>query len=170
MLIFLITSVVDKIKEKMEGINTFTAKIIQTTYLQGQKTVYMGNVYIKRPFFFRWELYEPEKYVVVSNGDSTWIFYRGEIVSQPMPYNLSDFLRGNYEGFKVKETKVRNGWKLKLTSEEPVGFDSIVVFITKDYLLKRVKIYNFSDWIDIHFKSIKLNVDISDSLFLKPQP
>lgn len=169
-MVFLMASVIDNIKGKMEGTNTFKAEIVQTTYFQGQKTVYKGNVYIKKPSFFRWELYEPEKYVVISNGDSTWIFYKGEVMSQPMPYNLSDFLRGNYEGFDVKETNIRDGWKLKLTSEETVGFDSIVVFITKDYLPKRVKIYNFSDWIEINFKNIKLNVEISDSLFLKPQP
>ena len=169
MILAVLSSVLDSIKLKMEGITSFRAGIEQTTYVQMKKTVYRGEVFIKRPSFFRWDLKEPERYIVVANADSSWILYKGELISQSVPYNLSDLLKGDYSGFEVKEINVRNGWKLVLTSPAAVGFDSIVVFIGRDYLPKSLKIYNFSDRIEINFRNVKTNINIPDSLFLKPK-
>ncbi len=167
---FIFTNLLDSIKVKMDGIISFKANVEQISYFGGKRTVYRGEVFIKKPYFFRWDLKEPERYVVVANADSSWISYRGEVLSQGIPYNLSNLLKGDYSGFEVNEVKAREGWKLVLTSQEVVGFDSILVFIRKDHLPKSIKIYNFSDRIEINFKNAKINVDIPDSLFLKPRP
>ncbi len=169
MIIYVLSYIVDDIKSKMDKVSTFYAEIEQITYLQGSSTTYKGFVYIKKPSFFRWELYEPERYIVIASGDSSWVYYNGEIMSQPVPYKLSDFLSGKYEGFKVKERKIRGGWRLKLTPEEAYGFDSIIVTVSKDYLPRRITIFNFSDYIDINFKKIKLNEKLPDSLFVRPR-
>ncbi len=169
MLLFInIASVVKDLQHRMEEVKTFKAKIEQTTFLQGRKTVYKGMVYLKKPDLFRWELMEPERYIVVTSGDSSWIYYNGEVSSQPVPYNLSSFLSGKYESFKVVERRTRDGWKLIMTSDSLFGFDSIVVEIDRNLLPKSIKIYNFSDWIDIKFKNVKLNEEIPDDLFVKP--
>jgi outer membrane lipoprotein-sorting protein len=167
---FIFSSVLDSISVKMAGINSFRADVEQVAYVQGKKTIYRGEVFVKKPSFFRWDLKEPERYIVVANADSSWILYKGEVMSQSIPYNLSELLKGDYSGFNVKEIKVKGGWKLLLTSPEAVGFDSMVVFIGKDYLPRSLKIYNFSDWVEIKFSNIRTNLNIPDSLFLKPKP
>jgi len=163
MLPFLLSGVVDDIKRMYDTVRTFRADVVQEVKF-GNLVVYKGKVYLKKPDFFRWELTDPEEYVIVARGDSSWVKYRGEIYSQPVPYDLKSLLMGDYSSLNVEERRRDRRWILKITSER-VGYDSLLVFIREDLLPERIEAFQDENYIKITLKDPQVNVEIPDSLF-----
>ena len=163
MLVLLLSGVVDDIRRMYDTVRTFQADIVQEVKF-GNLVVYKGKVYLKKPDFFRWELTEPEEYVIVARGDSSWVKYRGEIYSQPVPYDLKSLLMGDYSSLNVEEKRRDGRWALKITSEK-VGYDSLLVFLRENLLPERIEAFQDENYIKITLKDPQVNVEIPDSLF-----
>ncbi len=163
MLVLLLSGVVDDIKRVYDTVRTFRADVVQEVKF-GNLVVYKGRVYLKKPDLFRWELTEPEEYIIVAKGDSSWVKYRGEIYSQPVPYDLKSLLMGDYSSLNVEERRRDGRWVLRITSEK-VGYDSLVVFLRENLLPERIEAFQDENYIKITLKDPQVNVEIPDSLF-----
>jgi len=160
---FLAAGLLEDIKGLYDTLRTFKARITQEVKF-GNVITYHGWVYLKKPSYFRWELVEPEEYIIVARGDSSWVKYGGEIYSQPVPYNLKSLLMGDYSSLKVKEVK-RDGMRVLKVIGEHTGYDSLLVYLRKDLLPKRIVAFSNENYIDITLSDIQTNVEIPDSLF-----
>ncbi len=163
MLWFFTLNVVDDIKRIYDTVRTFEADVVQEVKF-GNVAVYRGKVYLKKPDLFRWELTDPEEYIIVARGDSSWVKYQGEIYSQPVPYDLKSLLMGDYSALNVEERREGDRTVLKITSEK-VGYDSLLVYLRKDLLPERIEAFQAENYVKITLKNHRVNVPLPDSLF-----
>ena len=163
MLYLLYAGVIEDIKRIYDTLRTFRADVVQEVKF-GNVVVYRGRVYLKKPDLFRWELTEPEEYIIVARGDSSWVKYQGEIYSQPVPYDLKSLLMGDYSALNVEERRRGGRVLLKITSDR-VGYDSLLVYLRKDLLPERIEAFSDRNYVKITLKNVAVNVEVPDSLF-----
>ncbi len=163
MLHLLYAGILDDIKRIYDTLRTFRANVVQEVKF-GNVVVYRGSVYLKKPDLFRWELNDPEEYIIVARGDSSWVKYQGEIYSQPVPYDLKSLLMGDYSALHVEERRRGRRIILKITSDR-VGYDSLLVYLRRDLLPERIEAFSDEDYVKITLKNVAVNVEVPDSLF-----
>ncbi|MBI1987523.1 MAG: outer membrane lipoprotein chaperone LolA [Nitrospinae bacterium] len=186
--------IVDRVQKKYEGTQGFTADFEQTTRLAAFKKeqVSSGKVFMKKPGRMRWEYQSPEKQLIVSDGDTLWIYNAS--LHQVIENKLSKaydsktpglFLTGMgklTEDFQVRFSpdlpQALGGgtpsgagpYTLELSPKDPQlqqNLSRLVITVNpKDYLVEKSVAYDpLGNVTALHFSNIRVNVGLPLSLF-----
>ncbi|MBU0543803.1 MAG: outer membrane lipoprotein carrier protein LolA [Proteobacteria bacterium] len=148
--------VITKIENRY-SVPGFSARFIQESTLKAMEItdIATGKMFVKRPGMMRWEYEKPEKQVVVTDGESLWIYRPGE--NQVMVGKAPEFfgtgkgatflsdIRIIRRNFSVSINKDKDGYIVLelLPKEKKADVARIYISILKrDYEISRIGINN----------------------------
>jgi outer membrane lipoprotein carrier protein len=148
--------VISKIENRY-SVPGFTARFIQESTLKAMQLtdIATGKMFVKRPGMMRWEYEKPEKQIVVTDGESFWIFRPGE--NQVMVGKAPEFfgagkgatflsdVRIIRRNFSVSLAKDRDGHIVLELIPKQKKADVAKIYISvlkKDYDISRIAIIN----------------------------
>ena len=74
-----INEVINKIQYFYDHISSLKAVFVQETlFPDGRREIRKGKVWIKKPGKMRWEYSEPERFLIISNGEKLFVYYPEE--------------------------------------------------------------------------------------------
>jgi outer membrane lipoprotein carrier protein len=177
------TDVLKKVEEKYKGIETLSMDFSQKiTYSStGQKTTFDGRILLARPNRMRMSVTEPDTQLLVSSGDSLWIYLKS--ANQVFLYDLKEesfpqvgtLIFGMSKEFMSQLlAKTRDSYVLKLKPlEESKYYDSLHVRVSrKSLLIGGLTIFDRqANRIEYTFTKTKTNPEIGESQFrFEPPP
>ena len=176
------TEVVQKLQEKYEKIQSFSAHFQQRFQSHNSQFEEFGTVLMKKPGRMYWEYRQPTSKVFVSNGKRIYFYVPKDNqvmvsdleldgVSTPLLFLLGkgEFQEDFQVGFEWQEEAYQPGnLLLRLTPKRPQGEYShlILEIVPSSYLIYRLSVIeligNRNDYIFTEFRD---NVTISDRQF-----
>ena len=169
--------------EQLARIDTYQAEFIQKQYSsdkQLQKTL-TGIIKLKKPQLFFWEVTEPEKLLVVSNGEDVWNF--DEELEQAVKYTLNHDVKGTpialltskaedldaeywVERLDASNCFDEDAYCYQMKPKDPEkGFDKIHLGLEDDKI-KFLKVWDvFGNITEYKFEKAKSNMALSDKIF-----
>lgn len=177
--------VVNRVQARYEKTGDFSANFQQTSTLASLKKEQSaaGKVYIQKPGKMRWEYQSPEKQLIVSDGETVWVYNPGlgQVIENPLS-NAYDsktpalFLAGvgNLKKdfdirFSPRQTDPQKGnYLLELMPKDPqLYLSKLEILINRDdYAVERSTAYDpQGNVITLQFSNIQTNVGLSTSIF-----
>lgn len=176
-----LNDIMDRVEAKYSQTG-FSADFTQEATLKalGITDTASGTILVKRPGMMRWEYNQPEKQLIITNGDRLWI-YRPED-QQVITGNAPDFFKnGKGAGFlsdmKILKKKfsitlegmgVEDDYILKLVPNEKV-LDISYIYLNiskKTFLIQQIISYNsFEDETKILLHHVKFQNEIDNIMF-----
>jgi outer membrane lipoprotein carrier protein len=176
-----IDEVLNKIQYFYENIKTIKADFLQETiFLDGNKEIRTGKVWIKKPGKFRWEYQSPEKFLIISDGVKIFVYYpeEKEVLIYPSGKMISSQLalgfmsgRGNIrKDLKLENFEIINDkeWKisfLPLTKDTYIEKIVLTVNLNTGEVREFYFINTAGEKIKIVFKNLNYNSELKNSLF-----
>lgn len=179
--------IVKGVESTYKGIESLRADFVQTTRspAMGTEDKQKGKLHLKRPRKMRMEFTGADSKLVVTNGESIWIYSPSD--KQVYVYKdlgggagmgvLLDDLDKLDEHFDVKVLDKQGGaekrsYLLELVPREQAGFKKLHVEISrKKYTLERLVIIDQMDnQTELAFSQVKMNVAMPDSDFAFEAP
>ncbi len=176
-----IDKILSQVEKRYQG-SGFAADFFQATTLSAMKITdtAKGHAYFKRPGMMRWEYHHPDKYKIITDGNTLWI-YRPEDKQVAMGEFPSFFGDGKGAGFLSNISMIRkkfivslgeslneNQYVLKLWPKEK-GLDVSVVHLTiskKTNDIIKITTYNvYGDETRIELKNFDYDILVDDALF-----
>lgn len=176
-----VDEILDKIEARYSG-SGFSARFDQRSTIKAMDitdTAY-GNVMIKRPEKMRWEYEAPERQIIITNGETLWVYRPDD--KQVMVGKAPDYLGGGKgagflsnirnirKNFNVtlSETKAHGFYTLKLVPENK-NYDVSAIYLkiseaTAD-LVQIVTYNSYQDETRISLKDFKYQQTFDDDLF-----
>lgn len=172
-------AVISGLQKKYDSIDSIRADFTQEVSSKGmgsQKSE--GKVWFKKPGKMRWEYQRPSKDLIVSDGDTIWLYQPdlNQVIEKKASSGSSsmatDFLSGI--GKIEKDFQVRlsgsegRDYLLTLTPrEEDPGIMRLSLSVDKaTFLVKRTVLTDhFGNRTTVVFRNIKTNASMRDSLF-----
>ena len=167
----------EKLSELLNGFTTFQANFTQVTQ-DGQLEVLQkssGNMMLMRPGYFRWETQHPDHQIVITNGNTLWIYdvdlqqaTKQSIKNTPMnPAKLLsgkvDLLLKQFSVTMIPHSKIL---VFQLTPKNPKQqFRSIAIAFKHDKLYRIQIRTNLEQTSTFTFSHIKMNKKLSPALF-----
>ena len=139
-----LTRTVDALQARYENVRDLRARFVQTTrpaHMAGsasEPTVSAGRMVVEKPAKMRWEYEEPDESLVVSDGESLWMYDPGFGEAQRLPVG-EGLLSGAAVSFLLGEGDLRRDFEirlvscdaeraeLELTPREPASFEKLRV-------------------------------------------
>lgn len=176
--------VVEKLQKKYESISSIEASFTQDVFTVSlnRSEATEGRVFFKKPGKWKWLYNDPSRGVITSNGKKVWIFEPdfNQVIEKDVDAVNSgittDFLTGvgNLErDFDIRLTEEKAGtWLLELAPKTQIpNVKKLFLEVDRARLLviKTVVSDYLGNRTEISFKDLKINPQISDSVFeLKP--
>lgn len=176
---------IDEVKARYSSINTISAKFIQYSLnkASAMREQSSGTVYISKPGKMRWEYVEPEKRLIVSDGEKVWAYLpeQGQVyVSRfndaylsrtPFAFfvgkgNLKDEFTITYSVIDDKDRGTIHVLDLK-PHKPRMNLSRLVLNIDKKSLfIIKSDLYDLmGNLISIEFREISVDPDIPQTLF-----
>lgn len=114
---------VDALQGRYENVRDARARFVQTTRpahtggIAPEPVRSSGRMVVQKPARMRWEYEEPEESLVVSDGESLWIYDPGFGEAQRLPVD-EGFLSGAAVSFLLGEGDLRRDFEIRLVSCE----------------------------------------------------
>ncbi len=177
------TDVLKKVEGKYKDIKTLSMDFSQKiTYSStGQKNIFNGHILLARPDRMRMSVTDPDTQLLVSSGDSLWIYLKE--ANQVFLYDLKEeaypqvgtLIFGLSKEFASQLlTKTQESFVLRLAPlEESKYYDSLYVRVSrKSYLIGGLTIFDRqANRIEYTFTKTKTNPEIRESQFrFEPPP
>lgn len=175
--IFLLLTGVKNEKALWEKIKNFylNLKTISGEFLQrecdeetGICLEYRGKFYIKKPYYLRLEIKEPEKWLVIADKESIYFYYKDSL-SQKLPVNEFNpfliFFTFTKDTLipKIKE-KGKKYYSLNFSFKD---YQLSLQVRKKELLIDKIDYQWEKKKLEIFLYSQKLNKVLADSLFIK---
>lgn len=172
-----------KLQETYDRTTSFSAEFeqITATKLSRRERHGSGTLLIKKPGFMRWDYLEPERQVIVSDGDSISMYFAEAeqmIIMPAQEYLQSDvtyaFFAGTGNILQDFEVGVVGADyccgpdpDLMLTPKVPhPQVEYLYLWLTESFLISRMQIADhYGSLTDLKFTNIKLNIKIDDDDF-----
>lgn len=143
--------------ESRYSVPGFTARFIQESTLKSMQLtdIATGKMFVKRPGMMRWEYEKPEKQIVVTDGESFWIYRPGD--NQVMVGKAPEFfgagkgatflsdIRVIRRGFSVSRAGDKEGHIVLELIPKQKKADVAKIYLSvlkKDYEISRIAIIN----------------------------
>ena len=176
--------ILDRVQQRYAA-GDFEADFVQEAHLQamGMVDTAMGHLYFGRPGMMRWHYKTPEEYLIITDGDTVWIYRPDE--NQVMLGQAVDYF-GNQKGadfftnpgelsrefileIAPKEVQEKGQYVLKLVprTERP-SLAELYLFISKETfdIVKSVSYNAFRDRTTLRFDSYRFNRGLKSSFFV----
>jgi outer membrane lipoprotein carrier protein len=168
--------------EKRYSVPGFTAQFSQTSTIKAMDITdtASGTAFFKRPGKMRWDYDTPERQVIITDGDTLWVFRPDD--HQVMIGKAPSFFKGG-KGFSflTDMKEIRQKFKMTLEKKGPEGFfvlkllprektydvAQILLTISKaTFDIVEIETYNsYGDETRFVFSNIQFKQKINDSLF-----
>jgi len=173
--------IVDNIEKRYAGAG-FSAQFSQTATISAIDVADTaeGIIFVKRPGKMRWEYEKPQPQLIVTDGNTLWVYRPDE--KQVMMGNAPDYfgegkgigflsdigmLKRNFVILRVDDGK-SDLFRLKLLPHKPIpDMADIYIYVSKnDYYIVRITTYNqYGDETIINLHNIRLDQKLDDGMF-----
>ncbi len=177
--------VVDKVQTRYNGLTTISAKFSQLSVnkVSMMREESRGTVYFSKPGKMRWEYEEPERRLIVSDGETVWTYlpeqnqvYVAKLSEEYISRTPLSFLigKGNLqEEFDVNSTLVNDEQKgslfrIDLQPKRPqLNLSKLILEVdSESYLIIKSDMYDsMGNLISISFEQIVTDPDLPPNLF-----
>jgi outer membrane lipoprotein carrier protein len=171
----------DAVQKNYEKVLTFEAEFIQKSYIKMMDKTQdiKGTVFIKKPAKMRWSYGAPDTQVLISNGNTLWLYVPDEVQATKVPigsiYSSNTpalFLAGKgklTQSFNVESVNLDKD-PLSITLTPKVDDQSLIrlkLFANKkNYQITGSTVYDkLGNITEIHFNNIKTNREIPEKIF-----
>ncbi len=182
-------AVVAALQQRYESARDLRADIVQTTRSvalgadSSEQMTSKGTVVFAKPGKMRWSYEEPEPSLVVSDGETLWIYDLVFREAQKLPVT-EGYLSGAAVQFLLGEGEIgrdfeisalsceKTSAELRLRPRKPSSYEKLHVLVnpkTGD-LLKTTVFFVLGNVTEVAFSNIELNVDPAASLFRLDPP
>lgn len=186
--------IVSRIQKKYEETQGFTADFEQATQLAAfrKEQVSSGKVFMKKPGRMRWEYQNPEKQLIVSDGETLWIYNAG--LHQVIENKLSKAYDSKTPGlFLTGMGKLKEDFQIRFSPDVPQASEGgspsgtgpyimelrpkdpqlqqnlsrlVITIHPKSYLVEKSVAYDpLGNVTALHFSNIRINAELPLSLF-----
>ncbi len=182
-------AVVAALQQRYESARDLRADIIQTTRSvalgadSSEQMTSRGTVIFAKPGKMRWSYEEPEPSLVVSDGETLWIYDLVFREAQKLPVT-EGYLSGAAVQFLLGEGKLKrdfeisalrcekNSAELRLRPRNPSSYEKLHVLVNPQTgdLLKTTVFFVLGNVTEVAFSNIELNLDPAASLFRLDPP
>jgi outer membrane lipoprotein carrier protein len=182
-------AVVAALQQRYESARDFRADIVQTTRSvtlgaePSEQMISKGTVVFAKPGKMRWSYEEPEPSLVVSDGETLWIYDLVFREAQKLPVT-EGYLSGAAVQFLLGEGKIERDFEisalrcektsaeLRLRPRNPGSYEKLHVLVNPQTgdLLKTTVFFVLGNVTEVAFSNIELNVDPAASLFRLDPP
>jgi outer membrane lipoprotein carrier protein len=182
-------AVVAALQQRYESAKDFRADIVQTTRSvafgtdSSEQMTSKGTVVFAKPGKMRWSYEEPEPSLVVSDGETLWIYDPVFREAQKLPVT-EGYLSGAAVQFLLGEGKIERDFEisalrcekaiaeLRLQPRKPSSYEKLHVLVNPQTgdLLKTTVFFVLGNVTDVAFFNIELNTDPAASVFRLDPP
>ncbi len=182
-------AVVAALQQRYESAKDFRANIVQTTRSvtlgaePSEQMISKGTVVFAKPGKMRWSYEEPEPSLVVSDGETLWIYDLVFREAQKLPAT-EGYLSGAAVQFLLGEGKIERDFEisalrcektsaeLRLRPRNPSSYEKLHVLVNPQTgdLLKTTVFFVLGNVTEVAFSNIELNLDPAASLFRLDPP
>jgi outer membrane lipoprotein carrier protein len=182
-------AVVAALQQRYESARDLRADIVQTTRSvtlgaePSEQMISKGTVVFAKPGKMRWSYEEPEPSLVVSDGETLWIYDLVFREAQKLPVT-EGYLSGAAVQFLLGEGKIERDFEisalrcektsaeLRLRPRNPGSYEKLHVLVNPQTgdLLKTTVFFVLGNVTEVAFSNIELNVDPAASLFRLDPP
>ncbi len=176
--------ILDRVQQRYSG-GDFEADFVQESHLKTMDMVdtARGHLYFGRPGMMRWHYRVPEEYLIITDGDTLWIYRPEE--NQVMLGRSVDYFgsKGGADFFTKprelsreftlelapKEVREKAHYVLRLVPRrERPNLAELYLFVSKDtfHIVKSVTYNAFGDRTTIRFDSYRFDRGLDSSLFV----
>lgn len=161
----------ERIKNFYLGLKTISGDFLQRECDEetGICIEYRGKFYIKKPYYLRLEITQPEKWLVIADKESIYFYYRNDSLYQKLSVN-------EFNPFLIFFTFAKDTISPKITEKDKKYY--LLNFTFKDYQLslrvskKELLIDKIGyQWekrkLEIYLYSQRLNKPLANNLFIK---
>ncbi|MES0491682.1 MAG: outer membrane lipoprotein carrier protein LolA [Leptospirales bacterium] len=181
------TDIVDKVKAKFKGIETYSADFTIKTVEKKNNKTYRGKAYYKKGGNVNFTFTEPYGDIIISNGKKMWIYIKKmktvgvQELNSPKDAGvtgttgyegvMSMFTRYHYSYDTPEQPRTVDGKSYYILNlKEKVssgGFSTMTVYVnaTTSLIEKLVATNNRNKTVTLTYKNIKLNPELPPSLF-----
>ncbi|MEM7008584.1 MAG: outer membrane lipoprotein chaperone LolA [Thermodesulfobacteriota bacterium] len=182
-------SVLNKVQKKYDQINSFHAVFIQESEVKALDKVQtaQGEVWFKKPGKMRWNYNTPNMDQIVSDGKTLWFYDEEEkqVIETPLNQvsetestttllsglgNLQELFKAS---FSTSENLDANGsYLLDLVPKNDEEYNKVTISVGKqDMMVNTIYLYDaFGNLTTMKLEDVKLDSDVSDSLFVFKAP
>jgi outer membrane lipoprotein carrier protein len=177
------------LQQRYESARDLRADIVQTTRSvtlgadSSKQMISKGTVVFAKPGKMRWSYEEPEPSLVVSDGETLWIYDLVFREAQKLPVT-EGYLSGAAVQFLLGEGKIERDFEisalrcektsaeLRLRPRKPGSYEKLHVLVNPQTgdLLKTTVFFVFGNVTEVAFSNIEINVDPAASLFRLDPP
>ncbi|MDY6988558.1 MAG: outer membrane lipoprotein carrier protein LolA [Thermodesulfobacteriota bacterium] len=175
--------------QKRYAVTDFEADFVQESHLKAMDMVdsASGHVCFRPPAMMRWHYETPEQYLIMTDGDSVWIYRPEE--NQVMVGRTADYFGdATWTGFFAEPDKLLDEFVVHLAAKEftqegqfvlellpkksASNLAKILLFISEStFDIVRSVTYNlFGDKTSIRFEAFRFNQNLDTSLFVFKVP
>ena len=176
--------ILDRVQQRYAA-GDFEADFVQEAHLKamGMVDTAMGHLYFGRPGMMRWHYKTPEEYLIITDGDTVWIYRPEE--NQVMLGRAVDYF-GSKKGadfftkpgelsrefvleLAPKEVQEKGHYVLRLVPrKERPSLAELYLFISKETfdIVKSVACNAFGDRTTLRFDRYRFNQGLKSSLFV----
>ena len=175
--------------QKRYAVTDFEADFVQESHLKAMGMVdsARGHVCFRPPAMMRWHYKAPEQYLIMTDGNSVWIYRPDE--NQVMVGRTADYFGdAKWTGFFAEPDKLRDEFVVHFAAREFTekgqfvlellpkksvsNLAKILLFISEStFDIVRSVTYNlFGDKTSIRFEDFRFNQDLDRSLFIFKVP
>ncbi len=182
-------AVVAALQQRYESAKDLRADIVQTTRSMAlganssEQMTSKGTVIFAKPGKMRWSYEEPEPSLVVSDGETLWIYDMVFREAQKLPVT-EGYLSGAAIQFLLGEGEIERDFEivalrcekasaeLRLRPRNPSSYEKLHVLVNPQTgdLLKTTVFFILGNVTEVAFFNIELNVDPAASLFRLDPP
>lgn len=179
-----ISDILGKAQERY-GADDFEADFVQESLLKAMDMVdtAKGHLYFARPGMMRWHYKTPEEYLIITDGDTVWIYrpeenqvmlgraaeYFGSENGADLFSNPGELSREFIVELAPRQLQEKGYYVLRLVPKtERSDLAELYLFITKEtFNIVRTVTYNaFGDRTTIRFETHRFNQGLNSSLFV----
>ena len=179
-----ISDILGKVQQRY-GAGDFEADFVQESLLKAMDMVdtAKGHLYFARPGMMRWHYKTPEEYLIITDGDTVWIYrpeenlvmlgraaeYFGSEKGTDLFSNPRELSREFIVELAPRQLQEKDYHVLRLVPKtERPDLAELNLFISKETfnIMKTVTYNTFGDRTTIRFESYRFNQGLNSSLFV----
>jgi outer membrane lipoprotein carrier protein len=172
----------ESLDQQLSRTHAFQADFTQTTQSkQFGNQMTKGSMKLERPGKFRWEITDPDKQILISDGKTLWIYDQDleQVIVQPLSQRLDEtpalLLAGKVgtlqQFFNVSRLERAGGAWYELKSRDKEGLvDRVVLNFQNDAITEMQIFDSLGQRTDISFTHIKTNPSFSGNTFTFTPP
>lgn len=166
---------VKRLNALLANTKTLSANFTQTTQSGKGKTVtFSGSMQVKRPNLFRWETKKPNEQLIISNGDTLWIYDKdlaqatkqsADQTSNTPALLLSGDTDKIAKNFTITQPNPQKNYYKLFPKDKEGNFKSLAISFNGGKPVMMVLEDNLGQTTLTKFSNIKINAKLADAQF-----